>query len=452
MRKSRILLGVALLSLGVLGGGQAQTITNTYTVSKNVQIAPNGTYRDVSSTMSIGPVVSGGDDRVFFAFDLSALDLSRVITKATLRIYASGGGTSGSARLYPVLATWDPATIAYGHETGALITSFLSGSWAVGWHELNVLETAQSWRTNPSSHHGLALRAVEGFSGTRRDFHSKDGDNPPELVIEQSGVPEAPTGVIASGADGEVAIVWDAMDRAETYNVKRSQDGVNYTTVASGLTQTAYTNTGLLNGYTYYYRISALNDDGESFDSAVAVAVPVQEGYVVRIIPVLADLYTRLSGEDTLRTENAELHVGNVGSGHPNFRSFYAFNLPQLGSGEILSARMRLYVRQAGGSGTTFLHPVADPWTASDVAYNQAVGDEFATFSVNSTATGWVTWDVRTLAQSWQANPAAYHGFRMQQTEGAFSGTDRILDSSRGQNPPELVIQTRLVGTMIMIK
>ena len=62
---------------------------------------------------------------------------------------------------------------------------------------------------------------------------------------------------------------------ATSYNVKRSTtDGGPYTTIASGVTTTSYTNTGLTNGTTYYYVVSAVNSVGESGNSNQASATP----------------------------------------------------------------------------------------------------------------------------------------------------------------------------------
>ena len=58
--------------------------------------------------------------------------------------------------------------------------------------------------------------------------------------------------------------------------MKRSLvSGGPYTTIASAVSGTSYTNTGLTNGTTYYYVVSALNSCGESADSTQASATPV---------------------------------------------------------------------------------------------------------------------------------------------------------------------------------
>ncbi|WP_349254165.1 fibronectin type III domain-containing protein [Paenibacillus sp. RC67] len=88
--------------------------------------------------------------------------------------------------------------------------------------------------------------------------------------------PQAPTGVQATGADTKVNVSWSAVNGANSYSVKRSTDGQSFTTVAAGVTGTSYTDTGLTNGTTYYYVVTAVNPQGESGNSAIVSAAPAQ--------------------------------------------------------------------------------------------------------------------------------------------------------------------------------
>ncbi|MFC5472326.1 glycoside hydrolase family 5, partial [Cohnella suwonensis] len=57
--------------------------------------------------------------------------------------------------------------------------------------------------------------------------------------------------------------------------VKRATtSGGPYANVATGVTATSYADTGLTNGTTYYYVVSASNAVGESVNSAQASATP----------------------------------------------------------------------------------------------------------------------------------------------------------------------------------
>jgi Fibronectin type III domain len=88
--------------------------------------------------------------------------------------------------------------------------------------------------------------------------------------------PPAPTGLIANAGDEQVALNWNASTGASSYNVKRSTaSGGPYTTIATGVTATSHTNTGLVNGTTYHFVVSAVNAAGQSANSNQASATPV---------------------------------------------------------------------------------------------------------------------------------------------------------------------------------
>ncbi|WP_127531673.1 endo-1,4-beta-xylanase [Paenibacillus kobensis] len=88
-------------------------------------------------------------------------------------------------------------------------------------------------------------------------------------------VPAAPTGLTATAGNAQVALSWAASSGATSYTVKRATtSGGTYTNVATNVTTTSYTDTGVTNGTTYYYVVSASNSAGSSANSAQASATP----------------------------------------------------------------------------------------------------------------------------------------------------------------------------------
>jgi fibronectin type 3 domain-containing protein len=86
--------------------------------------------------------------------------------------------------------------------------------------------------------------------------------------------PAAPTGLQATAGNAQVSLNWTASAGATSYHVKRgTTSGGPYTQVAAP-TVNSFTDTGLTNGTTYYYVVSALNAAGESANSAQASATP----------------------------------------------------------------------------------------------------------------------------------------------------------------------------------
>jgi hypothetical protein len=88
--------------------------------------------------------------------------------------------------------------------------------------------------------------------------------------------PAVPTGLTAtSGSNGLVKLSWNSSAGATAYNVKRSATSTGYfATLATVSGGTAYTNTGLTNGLTYYYKVAAIGSGGPSSDSAAVGATP----------------------------------------------------------------------------------------------------------------------------------------------------------------------------------
>jgi hypothetical protein len=102
-------------------------------------------------------------------------------------------------------------------------------------------------------------------------------------VVTVLTVPSAPTGVTATAGDTAVTVSWATVSGATSYNLYRaSATGVtkaNYASLPDGVRQTGVTSpasdTGLANGKTYYYIVTAVNGAGESAGSVECSAMPM---------------------------------------------------------------------------------------------------------------------------------------------------------------------------------
>src|SRR5579864_7507975 len=104
-----------------------------------------------------------------------------------------------------------------------------------------------------------------------------------------TGAPAAPTNLMANAGNGQVGLSWSASSGATSYNVKRSTtSGGPYTTIASPTT-TSYTDTGVTNGTTYFYVVSAVNTAGESANSSQVSAMP-------QVVPAVPTNLTAIAG------------------------------------------------------------------------------------------------------------------------------------------------------------
>jgi hypothetical protein len=71
-----------------------------------------------------------------------------------------------------------------------------------------------------------------------------------------------------------VSLGWDAVAGADTYSVYRGLVSGGEALLVSGLASPSYIDTGLTNGITYYYKVSATNCAGESGLSEEVFATP----------------------------------------------------------------------------------------------------------------------------------------------------------------------------------
>ena len=88
--------------------------------------------------------------------------------------------------------------------------------------------------------------------------------------------PAAPTGFYASSFNALVKLRWNAVPGATSYNIKRStsaNDG--YQLLTTYRYSTDFDDRNVVNGTTYYYRVSGVNASGEGAESAPASATPV---------------------------------------------------------------------------------------------------------------------------------------------------------------------------------
>ncbi len=92
-------------------------------------------------------------------------------------------------------------------------------------------------------------------------------------------VPVAPTGLTATGGNQQVVLTWTPVTGATTYNIYRgtATNGQSGTPVATNVTAATYTNTGLTNGTTYFYKVRAVNSAGTGPVSNEASARPAAE-------------------------------------------------------------------------------------------------------------------------------------------------------------------------------
>ena len=87
--------------------------------------------------------------------------------------------------------------------------------------------------------------------------------------------PSVPCGLTASsGSNTFVKISWNSSAGDTAYNLKLATSSTGYFATIATLAGTSFTNVGLTNGLTYYYKVAAVGPNGPSSDSAAVSATP----------------------------------------------------------------------------------------------------------------------------------------------------------------------------------
>lgn len=137
--------------------------------------------------------------------------------------------------------------------------------------------TAQAWQINSASQTSIARLADVAVSNN--SIAATVPSQSVTLFVVPAGTttnpPPAPTILSATVASGSVTLTWSASGGATSYNVKRATvSGGPYASVGT-TSATTWTNSGLTNGLTYYYVVSATNSAGTSGNSAEVFATPI---------------------------------------------------------------------------------------------------------------------------------------------------------------------------------
>ena len=237
---------------GALGSGSTDTaikIQNTMEVpeAKGAKIF-SSKAREITATYS-----TGGDE----GRSISVLDKSVTIELTLTKSELVSAGVSSIAQAQKI-------NLAYYDGT------------ASNWVELPTTVVLNPIDANWSNLVSITLRAVS-------QHFSEIAPESPSL-----GAPPAPTDLTATAGDSQVSLSWTASNGATKYDVYR-WDGVHYAYLTQ-IVNTSYIDTGLTNGTTYSYKVSALNDsDQESAATAAVSATPQSSGGGVVVAAAASD-------------------------------------------------------------------------------------------------------------------------------------------------------------------
>lgn len=110
-----------------------------------------------------------------------------------------------------------------------------------------------------------------------------------ESFYDGNAVPDAPSGLSAQIVSSQVRLNWtDNSGNEQSFEVHRSTDNVNFTTIASiSPDVTTYTDLTVAGSTQYYYRVVAINALGASpFSNVVSIVAPNQAPVIPAITPI----------------------------------------------------------------------------------------------------------------------------------------------------------------------
>jgi hypothetical protein len=188
----------------------------------------------------------------------------------------SGAGNGGGGGNAPAAPTGLLATSANAQVT----LTWNASSGATGYYVKRSTTSGSETQIAAQSTTGYADNAVA--NGTKYYYvvaaynsYGQSANSAEVTATPNVPPPPAPTGLTVNVVNSQVALTWPVTSGATSYNVKRSTtNGSGYAQIGNP-TGTNFTDSGLTNGTTYYYVVSAVSSAGEGPNSNQATATPV---------------------------------------------------------------------------------------------------------------------------------------------------------------------------------
>lgn len=214
----------------------------------------------------------------FASLGALALGFALACNGVSVTSSGGGGGSQGSAPPSPMglTATAGDKQVSLAWDASSGATSYhVKRSTTHGGPYSQITSPGNTSYTDTGLTDGTTYHyVVAAVNSTGESANSSEVPATPSASVTAPSVPPVPTGLMATAGDQQVSLTWNASSGATGYHLKRgTASGGPYSQVAAP-SGTSDTDTGLSDGTTYYYVVSAVNSVGESANSGQVAATP----------------------------------------------------------------------------------------------------------------------------------------------------------------------------------
>jgi fibronectin type 3 domain-containing protein len=217
----------------------------------------------------------------YVMFELPTIE-GEEIDMAEFKLYVSSLDSNTSSYDIQIIGlehdTWDETTINYDNqpaEAGSVLASAQVNEDHVGTYL--VFDVSEFVKNQTDGKVTLKIRGVTSGRGAKYATKEGEASQQPQLVLTMKtvsiGLPDTPQQVSVHMEEAGLVIGWESVHDTDSYILKRSTSQAGpYTTIAQQITSNSYSDSDVTSGITYYYRVIAVNEAGESEPSDVVSA------------------------------------------------------------------------------------------------------------------------------------------------------------------------------------
>jgi fibronectin type 3 domain-containing protein len=246
------------------------TSTGATTYNAKSATSSGGPYTTITNVTATNFVNTGLSNGTPYYYVVSTLNFNG----------ESGNSAEANATPFPPQPPAAPTGLAATPGNNLVVLSWTASAGAGSYNVKSATNSGGPYTTNANVtgtsfvNSGLSNGVTYYYVISALNIYGESANSSETNATPAPVPPFIPTGLTLIASNAQVSLSWTASPGATSYNVKSAtNNGGPYTTVTN-VTATNFIDTGLSNGTTYYYVVSALNDYGESADSLQRSTTP----------------------------------------------------------------------------------------------------------------------------------------------------------------------------------